>query len=328
MFDWLPVSLRTACRFDTLSNGRSLTPVPYSVAGLPAAGPPRRYLNLVLFDFAKQTFAPPMKPVAEGTFGRWLHKPLISGIPPESTRAEAAFQLGAALDSGRVEPERLIHVDPPLFEEIAYANDAIPKLDAILHARLTADLGDVLAPLVLSHATHWLHEGGLGAFRDLGEPLPAPLLLGWLLAIYEQRPRDAVQKAEIPALKDILERTKHADACSGPAWRHMILIFYRWARKWDQIAKWAADTQLISDELFEWFVRWSLGTLPIRIVRGNGPAQRGVWCGPHLTCEDDVDDDECQKLIGAILGQGAEGEPGLPPDRWTWVLHELLTRAK
>src|SRR5262249_58903405 len=107
--------------------------------------------------------------------------------------------------------------------------------DAILNARLATGVGEVLAPLIQSHATHWLHEGGLGAFRDLGASLPAPLLLSWLLAIYEQRSRQEVQKPEIAALKDVLERTKNMD--HGTGWRRMILIFYRWARKWDQIAK-------------------------------------------------------------------------------------------
>src|SRR5262245_30550781 len=131
MFDWLPVSLRTVCTFDTLSSGRSLTPLPYCVTGLPAAGPPRRYLNLVMFDLANQTLTPPHKPNADDTFGRWLLKHVISGKPPDKTRAEAAYQLGSALDGGRVEPERLRGVEPPMFEEIAYAADAIPKLDAI-----------------------------------------------------------------------------------------------------------------------------------------------------------------------------------------------------
>jgi hypothetical protein len=43
--------------------------------------------------------------------------------------------------------------------------------------------------------------------------------------------------------------------------------------------------------------------------------------------ENEADDDECQKLIGAILGQAGDIHPGLPPDRWAWVMQELLTRA-
>src|SRR5262245_41491287 len=112
MFDWLPLSLRAACSFDTLSSGRALTPLPYCVTGLPAAGPPRRYLNLVMFDLAKQTFAPPLNACAEGTFGHWLNKYVISGKPPEKVRSEAAYQLGVALDGGRVEPHRLRGVEP------------------------------------------------------------------------------------------------------------------------------------------------------------------------------------------------------------------------
>src|SRR5207244_12634159 len=133
---------------------------------------PRRYMNLLLFDLAKHAFPLPIKTAADGTFSRWMTKPLAAGVPPERSRAEAAYQLATALDSGRVIADRLADVEPNLFEEIAYAPDAIPKLDAILHVRLAADVGDVLAPLILTQATHWLRSGGLEAFRDLGDPLP------------------------------------------------------------------------------------------------------------------------------------------------------------
>src|SRR5439155_16442865 len=112
LFDWLPPTLRLACHFDTLSSGRALTQLPYCVSGLPAAGPPRRYMNLVLFDLAKQAFPLPIKTAADGMFGRWLAKPLAAGTPPERTRAEAAFQLAHALDSGRVVADRLADLEP------------------------------------------------------------------------------------------------------------------------------------------------------------------------------------------------------------------------
>src|SRR5262249_49436922 len=333
LFRWLPPSLRAACSFDTLSAGRSLTQARYAVVGLPVSGFRARYSSLVLYDPAKQSFTQAAVPPAEGAFDQWLLGQVKENSPPPSEHSEAAFQLGECLDTGRVKADRLAGVDPTLFQELAGSPRGVLKLEALLRARLEVDAGAFLADLLMNHARDWLHQGGVDSLRKLEQPIDSALLLRWLLAIYELRGHDEIRREVEPAaLKDFLDRTKNVTGEALNHWKRLAFVMYRWAGWWSRLARYAADESKFPDEVFHWFVPWALRTLPIQVERGSAPG----WCGPRVFCADEAHNDECQKLLEAILGQssssgvGEGGESGprapmkYPPARWIWVLQNLL----
>ncbi|HEV3145477.1 MAG TPA: hypothetical protein VGZ47_16410 [Gemmataceae bacterium] len=333
LFRWLPMSLRSACSFDTLSGGRSLSQVRYSVVGLPLTGFRARYSNLVSYDPAKQSLSQASLPPAESSFDQWLLEQLPAGAPPERARSEAAFQLGECLDSGCVNAKQLAAVDSSLYQQLACSPRGILKLERLLVARLQADAGEFLATLLASHARDCLHQGGIEALGKLEQPIDSALLLRWLLAIYEQRGRDEIQReAELTALKEFLDRTKNVNGAALTDWKKLAFVMYRWAGWWSRLARYATDETKFPDEVFHWFVPWAMRTLPIQVEPGSGPG----WCGPRIACSDPAENEECQKLLEAILGQappsgsGEGGDSGprapvqYPADRWNWVLQYLL----
>lgn len=339
LWSWLPPSLRRSCGIDSLSNGRNLTQMPFAFAGLPAVGAPRRYLNLLMFDLARGGFTQPVPASTIASYDQWLLKQVPAGRPPPLERHEAAYHLGACLDSGNVQPGTLGGVDRALFEEIACHDLGVPKVERILRARLLADAGEVLASMLFAHAYNWLRSSGLAGFEALAEPLPADLLLRWLVAIYEQRQRREVHREiEVPALKDVLEKYKATEGESGALRKQLVLILYRWAAGWARLARSICDPRTVTDDIFQWFVEWSLRTLPIKVTLGSGPTLRGGWCGPEVSARDPGDDEECRHLVGAILGRdprasaddsAAEADrPRLPSERWAWVLNHLLMLAQ
>jgi hypothetical protein len=159
------------------------------------------------------------------------------------------------------------------------------------------------------------------------------MLLRWLLAVYEARPRGEIQrKIEIPALKEFYDRAKNLEAADVPLRKRLALLLFRWAPMWPLLARWVADPELVPDDVYIWFADWALRTLPVRVEFGVAPAGRGAWCGLFVSCESDADDKECQALLTALTGQGAEstgGEPlkRLPPERWAWLLQYLMAMA-
>jgi hypothetical protein len=331
LFHWLPLALRRTCSFDTLSAGRSLAQVRYTVAGLPVTGFRGRYSNLVLYDPAKQSFSQAALPPVESSYDQWLLDQMKPGSPPCTKRSEGAFQLGACLDSGEVNAELLAGVDAALFQELAGSPRGVLKLERLLKTRLEADVGECLAELLLTHARDWLHKGGIEVLLRLGQQIDPAVLLRWLLAIYEQRGHDEIKhETEVNALKDFLDRTKNVSGESLNDWKKLAFVMYRWAGWWSRLARYAADEAKFPDEVFHWFVPWALRTLPIQVAPGAGPG----WCGPHVYCADEAANDECQKLLEAILGQAAPGGEGgdsgprtqmrYPPARWNWVLQYLL----
>ena len=331
LFHWLPPSLRRNGSFDTLSAGRSLAQVRYAVAGLPAIGFRRRYSNLVLYDPAKQTFSQAALPPVENSFDQWVLEQMKSGSPPASKRSEAAFHLGACLDTGEVNTKLLTSVDAALFQELAGSPRGVLRLERMLKARLVADAGEFLAELLLTHARDWLHKSGIETLRKLEQSIDPAVLLRWLLAIYEQRGHDEIQlETEVHALKDFLDRTKNVSGAALNDWKKLAFVMYRWAGWWTRLARYAADETKFPDEVFHWFVPWALRTLPIQVAPGSGPG----WCGPHAYCTDEAANDECQKMLEAILGQSTPGSDGgdsgpraqmrYPPARWNWVLQYLL----
>ncbi len=331
---WLPLSLRLSCSFDTLSNGRNLTQLPFAVAGLPAAGPPRRYLNLVSFDVVRHAFSQPLPHSSTSSYDQWLTaQARQADQPPPLSRNEAAYQFASCLDSGQINPTLLAGVDRSLFEEIACTDVGVPKVEKLLRARLQADAGDVVAPLLFALGYNWLRNQGLEGICKLGEPIDQTLMLRWLLAIYEQRTRDEIRReVEVPALKDVLEKSKNVEGDAVSLRKQMVLILYRWASRWPHIARSMCDPKTIPDEIFQWFVGWALRTVPLRVTLGSGSTPRGGWCGPEVVCENKEDADECQKLVAALMGN-EPGEtngdrPKLPPERWTWVLHYLLNQVQ
>ncbi len=340
LIGWLPPTLRLACSFDSLSNGRNLTQLPYAIAGLPAAGPPRRYLNLAQFDAIRFAFPQPLPISGPSSFDQWLiARAKLADQPPELNRNEAAFQLATCLDSGQIIPASLNNVDRNLFDEIACADSGVPKLEKLLRARLQSDTGQIIAPLLFALAYNWLRSEGLAGLCKLAEPIEPALILRWLFAIYEQRSRDEIRlEAEVPALKDVLEETKEVQGDAVSLRKKAVLILYRWASGWSRIARWMCDPKMIPDDVFQWFVGWALQTIPIRVSLGMGPTAQGGWCGPEVSCQNEQDAEECQKLVAAILGQDPKslmdesgevgGERRLPPDRWNWVLTYLLNLAQ
>jgi hypothetical protein len=336
---WLPASLRQACSFDTLSSGRNLTQLPFAIAGLPAAGPPRRYLNLLQFDPLRHSFTQPPPISTASSFDQWLTaQSKRSDQPPPLPRNESAYQLATCLDTGRIDPAALEGVDKTLFEEIACTDAGVPKLEKLLRIRLQSDAGEIVAPLLFAHGYNWLRSRGLDGLCKLAEPIDPALILRWLFAIYEQRSREEIRReVEVPALKEVLEKTKNVEGEGAALRKQMVLILYRWAYRWSHLARSMCDSKMIPDEVFQWFVGWALGTMPIRATLGSGTTSQGGWCGPEVSCENKEDADECQKLFAAILGKDPKvvgdesgevgGERHLPPDRWSWVLHYLLNLA-
>lgn len=331
---WLPKSLRARCSFDTLSTGKSLTQLPFSVVGLPVALT-RRYPNLLLFDVAKLAFAAPAPPPAASVFDHWFAAQLTNAENMiEPIRNEAAYQLATALEGGGIEPHSLDEVDDKLFEAIVCSDLGVPKLERLLWPRLHADVGETLAPLIYSHALAWLRGGGLPAFKQLGEPIDSGRLVRWMLAAYEIRQKHEVHpETEAPALKEFLERTKNVETDSVNVRKRLVLVYYRWAGRWSNLAKSVCDPRMIPDDMYQWFVEWSLRSMPLLVEMACGPTARGVWCGPSVAALDEAEDAQCQNLLGALLGQAklAEGEAesdapqaALPPERWAWVLHCLL----
>ena len=340
LLGWLPPSLRLACSFDTLSSGRNLTQLPFAIAGLPAAGPPRRYLNLIQFDALRHAFTQPLPTTSAASFDQWLAAQAKSSEqPPPLSRNEAAYQLATCLDSGRIDSAALDGVDKTLFEEIACTDAGVPKLEKLLRARLQSDAGEIVAPLLFAHGYNWLRSLGLQGLRNLAEPIDSALILRWLFAIYEQRSREEIEREkEVLALKDVLEKTKNVEGEAVNLRKQMVLILYRWAYRWSHLARSMCDSKTIPDSVFQWFVGWALATVPIRVTLGSGTTSHGGWCGPEVSCENGDDADECQKLFAAIMGQDPKalgdesgeigGERHLPPDRWNWVLHYLLNLAQ
>jgi hypothetical protein len=329
LFAWLPPSLRLACSFDTLSTGRSLTQVPFAIVGLPAAGPPRRYLNLVVFDPRRGEFTKPPPGIVCGSFGEWLVERLAESIqPPPPARLEAAYQLGACLDRGEFVTVDVGGVDSSLFEEIACGDIGVPKLERLLRTRLHETLGGALAPVVFALAYNWLRSEGLDALRALGEPLPPILLLRWLLSVYAQRTTDEIDvETEVPALKNVLEQTKGVEGDGAALRKRLVVLYYRLGRKWSALARALRDPKMVPDDVYRWFVERSLARLPIRVIAGVGTNPGGAWCGPLIGCTDRAALDESQRLLAAILGldpQDPAAEP-LPRDRWVWLLHHLLS---
>jgi hypothetical protein len=329
LFAWLPSTLRLACSIDTLSTGRSLTQAPFAVVGLPAGVPPRRYLNLLLFDLAKQAFAQAPPGVALGSFDLWLLDQVKkSPEPPSSHRAEAAYQLGAALDRGEVVTGDLADVDAKLFDEIACSDAGVSRLDRLLRKRLDAAVGTVLSQSMFALAYNWLRTAGLDGLRALGEPFPTSTLLRWLLSVYSHRKPDEIdQTTEVPALKDVLEHTKGVEGDGIGLRKRLVVLYYRFGRKWPALAKALRDAKMIPDDIYRWFAELALRDQPIRVSAGAGVARDGVWCGPQITCTNKVIADDVHKLIAAILGVDAQdptSEP-LPRERWTWALHHMLS---
>jgi hypothetical protein len=330
LFHWLPPALRRDCSFDTLSAGRSLAQVRYAVAGLPITGFRGRYSNLVLYDPAKQSFSQAALPPVESSFDQWLLDQMKTGSPPGGERTEAAFRLGECLDTGHVNGALLTSVDALLFQELAGSPRGVLKLERLLKTRLVADAGEFLANLLLTHARDWLHKGGIETLRKLQQLIDPALLLSWLLAIYEQRDHDEIQReTEVSALKDFLDRTKNVSGAALNDWKKLAFVMYRWAGWWTRLARYSADEAKFPDEVFHWFVPWALRTLPVQVAPGSGPG----WCGPHVYCTDEAANDECQKMLEAILGQATPGGDGdsvprtqmrYPPARWNWVLQYLL----
>jgi len=331
LFAWLPISLRGKCSFDTLSTGKTLTQLPFSIAGLPATLL-RRYPNLLVYDLGKQAF--PVAPAlnSASSFEQWLTNELkLNESPPGLERNEAAYQLGSALDGGVLQPERLQGVEPILFEQIVCSDNGIPKLERLLWPRLQTDVGEALAPLIYSHAFSWLRGGGLATFKKLAEPIDPVLLLRWLLAAYQTRPKHAIQpEIEVPSLKDFLAKTKNVEAEGVNAHKRLVLIYYRWAGWWSKLAK---SLCAIPDDLYYWFADWALRSMPLLVEAGSGPSERGAWCGLSVSPLDRAEDAECQNLLRALLGQGPLGEGetdaespqyALAPERHVWVMHYLM----
>ncbi|HLW64828.1 MAG TPA: hypothetical protein VKS79_05865, partial [Gemmataceae bacterium] len=264
-------------------------------------------------------------------FDQWLLAQMKAGSPLASERGEAAFYLGECLDTGAVSGENLTGVDAALFQELAGSPRGVLRLERLLKARLVADAGELLADLLLTHARDWLHQGGVEVLRKLEQPIDSALLLRWLLAIYEQRGHVEVDReAEVNALKELLDRTKNVTGDAVNDWKKLAFVMYRWAGWWSRLARYAADETKFPDEVFHWFVPWALHTLPIQVTTGAGPG----WCGPHVYCSDEAANEECQKMLQAILGQSTPGSDGgdsgprnplrYPPARWNWVLQYLL----
>jgi hypothetical protein len=340
LFAWLPPSLRRTCSFDTFSNGRNLTQVPFAVAGLPASGPPRRYINLLLLDLARQTLSQAVPPTGSATFEQWiLRYAKQSSQAPQSTRAEGAYRLGSCLDQGAVPFEDLSIVDSHLFEELACGDTGVPKMERLLRARLRADAGQALEPLLFAMAWTWLRSAGLDGLRALNEPLNPTVLLRWLLAIYEQRTGDEINReAEVPSLKDVLEQTKSVEGEGVALRKRLVLILYRWGRRWSNLARSVRDVKMIPDDVYQWFVEWALRTIPVEIAMGAGPTPFGAWCGPEVTATDAGNGEECSKLLCALLGidslggdesgHGEAGRMALPLERWEWLMFHLLNQIR
>src|SRR5262245_23458666 len=332
LFAWLPPSLRLACNFDTLSTGRSLTQVPFAIVGLPAAGPTRRYLNLLIFDPACGEFTQPPPGTTPGLFDYWLLDHVRdSGEPPAEARSEAAYRLGSCLDRGVVVTSELADVDSSLFEEIATSNAGVTRLERLLRKRLDATLGSALSPVVFALAYNWLRSEGLDGLRVLGEPFPPLLLLRWLLSVYAQRAADEIDlDTEVPALKDVLEQTKGVEGEAAALRKRLVVLYYRFGRKWSALAKALRDTKMVPDDVYRWFVERALRRMPIRVIAGVGTNTGGAWCGPLIACTERANLDECQRLVAAILGidpQDPAAEP-LPRARWTWLLHHLMSQIE
>jgi hypothetical protein len=329
LFVWLPPSLRLACSFDTLSTGRSLTQMPFAIVGLPANGPPRRYLNLVVFDPERQAFTQPPPGGTSGLFTEWLmHQLAESPHPPAPVRSEAAYHLGACLDRGGVETGELADVDAALFDAIACSDRGVPKLERLLRKRLDWSVGPVLSPVIFALAYNWLRLAGLDGLHSLGQPFPHTVMLRWLLSAYTQRPFDEIDvNTEMPALKDYLEQTKGVDGEAAALRRRLVVVYYRLGHKWPALAKALRDPRMVPDEVYHWFVEWALSSLALRVNAGAGLTAGGGWIGPHIVSTNRVAADECQKLVGAILGvdpYDPAAEP-LPRERWAWALHHLLS---
>jgi hypothetical protein len=333
LFRWLPLSLRPACSFDTLSTGRSLAPTRYAVAGLPVTGFRGRYSNLVMYDPAKQSFAQAALPPADSSFDQWLLKQLQApSTPPTPARLEAAFQLGICLDAAQVQPDALSGVEDNLFQEMAGSERGIPRLERVLRARLEADVGSGLSGLLFVSAWEWLRRGGLQTFLALAWSIEFELLLRWLFNVYEQRRRDEIQrKVELPALKAFLDKSKNVEEEAHSHWKKLAFIMYRWEGWWSRLSRYICDDTKFPDEAFYWFIPWALHTLPIHVEMSSGQASRGAWCGPRVYCTDRKDDEECQKLLESLLGQtpqtatdSGETVDCYPPARWGWVLQYLL----
>jgi hypothetical protein len=339
LFGWLPPTLRRACSFDTLSSGRNLTQIPFAIAGLPSAGPPRRYVNLLLLDLSKHSLSQPVPSQAAATFDQWLlqHVRQNAEAPP-SNQAEAAYRLGTCLDNGAVPSADLSIVDGSIFQQLACGDAGIPKLERVLRARLRADVGQALEPLIFALAWSWMQSTGLEGLRALSQPLSHDLVLRWLLAVYEQRTGDEINReAEVPSLKDVLEQTKSVEGDSVAARKKLVLILYRWGRRWSNLARSVRDVKMIPDEIYQWFVEWAFRNQPARIEMGAGASHRGAWCGPEIVAQDPKAAEESSKLFGAMLGidspgSGDSGEietgrTSLPPERWEWLLFHLLNQV-
>jgi hypothetical protein len=329
VFAWLPPSLRLACSFDTLSTGRSLTQTPFALVGLPAAGPVRRYLNLLVFDAQPGEFTQPPPGTPRGSFDEWLLDRCAESLePPPLARVEAAYQLGTCLDRGATVTGELADVDALLFEEIACSDAGVTKLERLLRSRLDQTLGSVLGPVVFALAYNWLRSSGLEGLRSLAEPLPPVLLFRWLLSVYAQRTPDEIDvETEVPALKDVLEQTKGVEGEAAALRKRLVVLYYRFGRKWSALSKAMRDPKMVPDDVYRWFVERALRRLPIRVIAGVGTNPGGAWCGPLIGCTHRTAVDDCQRLVAAILGldpQDPAAEP-LPRDRWAWVVHHLLS---
>jgi len=181
---WLPLTLRLWCSFDTLSNGRNLTQLPFAIAGLPAAGPPRRYLNLVSFDVVRHAFSRRSRIRA--------HRPIINGCQPRPDKLNSRRRCSAT--------------KPPI--NLHRASTAVRSFNALgwrrsltlrgnrLHRCRCSEGRKAVASRLQETRVKWslrccsrslqlAAQSGLEGICKLGEPIDATLVLRWLLAIYD-----------------------------------------------------------------------------------------------------------------------------------------------
>jgi hypothetical protein len=337
LFPWLPPSMRCRCSFDTLSTGRSLTACPFTIAGLPSTGAPRRYTNLLNFDVSGQSLPRETKKASSGYFEEWLVACFRSATkPPAPARLEAVLRLGSFLDGAETAGLPLRQNDIDEARDLLESSDARNRIHQRLQQRLVSDVGPILGPLIEPTATEWFRSRGHAAILDITQPLDVALLSGWLVEVYTTRvPPDLDSDRELPAIREAIERIA-GDADVGLLRKKLALIYYRWSGSWGRLARSVADPKLVPDAVFDWFVAWSLETVSIEIAPGLGRFPEGIWVGPVMPMDNAANNGEGRRLIEALLGVAPHGRrdetdfearpPEVAPNRWRKVVKHLMRR--